>query len=631
MENNQNNKENMKPSKRMKNRNPKNHKRALNKSRREKGEEYTTKLGKVVPAKQFVKIICKCRKSCHLTINEAQQKEIFQQYYNLNTWTEKTSFLFNYIEVTECKSRRKPGERKNIRFKKSFTRKYFFLNKENAVCKQFFKKVLQISEGRVEKCVKKKQNMSSSCAIDLRGKHTHHKRTPATAISHAIKFMNSLPKYESHYAREWTRDKKYLAPNLNLTILYNEYINQCNELLLIPISAYMFRDTFYRKFNLKFKQPQTDTCDFCNKMNMDIKRAPIKSNERMQLIKDKENHLQCVENLRREFKDHVNESKLSADSKIVLVFDLEKVFPTPNLTTNSAYYKRKLSTYNLCIHDETHNRSYMYVWNESIASRGSQEIGSCLFYHIKHYVPSECEYWVLYSDSCGGQNRNINTSVMLSQFLEKSFHLKNITQHFFRTGHSYNVCDRKFAIIERKKRKLATEIYVPSQWSDLIRNAKETVPKFTVVEMNKEHFFGCNVLLSGYCTNRKKTTDKSTVNWLSMRMIKYEKKNPMMLHFETYQDVMNKYDENVECPQNVLKTLSVAKRNFNHGEFIQVELPILYPNGREISTEKLKDLLDLLAFIPQQFHKFYLDLGHSENIREEETVDISSDSDNEEV
>lgn len=89
MENNQNNKENMKPSKRMKNRNPKNHKRALNKSRREKGEEYTTKLGKVVPAKQFVKIICKCRKSCHLTINEAQQKEIFQQYYDLNTWTEK--------------------------------------------------------------------------------------------------------------------------------------------------------------------------------------------------------------------------------------------------------------------------------------------------------------------------------------------------------------------------------------------------------------------------------------------------------------------------------------------------------------------------------------------------------------
>lgn len=272
----------------------------------------------------------------------------------------------------------------------------------------------------------------------------------------------------------------------------------------------------------------------------------------------------------------------------------------------------------------------MYVWNESIASRGPQEITSCLLYHIKQYVPPECENLVLYSDSCGAQNRNIKTSVMLSHLLEKNEHLKEITQHFYRTGHSYNVCDRKFAIIE-KKRRIASDVYVPSQWSELIQNAKETMPKFTVVEMKKEHFFDCSVLLSKYCTNRKKTVDKSAVNWLTMRKIEYQKKQPMLLHFETYLDVLKKYDENVEFTPNLLKTLCVAKRTFSSDEFIKTELPILYPNGREISTEKLKDLLELLAYIPQQFHKFYIDLGHSETEQQEEVVDISSDSDNEEA
>lgn len=220
MENTQTDKENIKPAKKI--RNPKKHKSVLNKVSREKGEEYTTKRGKVVPAKQFTKIICKCRKSCHLTINEAQQKAIFQQYYNFGSWTEKTTFVFNNVIISECKSRRKPESRKNIKFQKAFTRSYFFVNKENTVCKSFFKKVLQISEGRLKKCLTKKQNMSSLCAIDLRGKHTHHKKTPSTAILHAIKFINSLPKYESHYARECTQDKKYLPPNLNMKILYNE-------------------------------------------------------------------------------------------------------------------------------------------------------------------------------------------------------------------------------------------------------------------------------------------------------------------------------------------------------------------------------------------------------------------------
>lgn len=313
-------------------------------------------------------------------------------------------------------------------------------------------------------------------------------------------FIRSLPNYESHYTRNSSSTpKKYLAPNLNMKKLYEDYTQQFEN----PISMYMFRDTFYRKFNLRFKPPLQDTCDVCNKLEMKIKVAPLKTIERMDLIQNKTDHLQLDEYLDMEFKEYKYQSKNSADEQIVLVFDLEKVFPTPKLTTNKAYYKRQLNTYNFCVHDETHNRSYMYVWHEGIASRGPQEITSCLFYHVAHFVPKECQDIIAYSDSCGGQNRNVKTSVILSYLLTKSDTLRSITQHFYRPGHSYNVCDRKIALIEKKRKKTET-VEVPSDWIDVIKSAKETHPKFEVIEMNASNFFSCDELLKQFCTNRKK-------------------------------------------------------------------------------------------------------------------------------
>lgn len=616
------NKENIKPRKKDR----KIREYLLNKEKREKGQEYTTCKGKIIPEKSFSKIICKCRKSCHLSIDENKQKSIFQSFYGLKSWTEKTTFILNHMEISECKKRRKADARKNIRFKKMSHREYFFISEHHQVCKNFFKKVLQISEGRIEKCVQKKQSNPGTCAIDFRGKHSLRKKTPAHKIQIAIKFINSLPHYESHYTRNTKNEKKYLDASLNLKILYSEYKNYCNEKDTASVSMYMFRDIFYRKFNLRFKAPAQDTCDYCNKIEMKIKAAPIKSVERMKLIKEKTNHLNEIESLSREYNDIVSESKLSIDTKIVLVFDLEKVFETPKLSTNKAYYKRKLSTYNCCIHDVTHNRTYMYVWHEAMASKGPQEIASCLIYHFKNFIPKECTDLILYSDSCGGQNRSIKTSAMLSHFVEKSDHLKKITQQFFRSGHSYNVCDRKFALIE-KKRKKAINIYVPNHWIELIKSAKQTDPKFNVIEMKPSFFLSCEKLLQNFCTNRKKTTNKEGVNWFTFRKMTYEKQNPFQIFFETYEDVACKYDETLEFPPNVTKQLPVAKRNFQRQDFIQTELDQLYPNGKRISTEKKNDLLDLLNYIPQPFHRFYTNIDHTDFEEEEQTILISDESD----
>jgi len=35
------------------------------------------------------------------------------------------------------------------------------------------------------------------------------------------------------------------------------------------------------------------------------------------------------------------------------------------------------------------NDVYMFVWDESVASRGPQEVGSCILYFLKKFVTTE--------------------------------------------------------------------------------------------------------------------------------------------------------------------------------------------------------------------------------------------------
>ena len=64
-----------------------------------------------------------------------------------------------------------------------------------------------------------------------------------------------------------------------------------------------------------------------------------------------------------------------------ICFDLQQTQPTPKLAASMAYYKRKLWTYNLCVHNLKTEKSTMYLWNETAGKRGSAEVSSC----FQHY------------------------------------------------------------------------------------------------------------------------------------------------------------------------------------------------------------------------------------------------------
>lgn len=248
----------------------------------------------------------------------------------------------------------------------------------------------------------------------------------------------------------------------------------------------------------------------------------------------------------------------------------------------------------------------MYIWNESIASRGGQEVASCLLKHLKSHIPENTKHVILWSDSCGGQNRNIKVTLLMKKFLSES-QIDVIEQKFFVSGHSYNSCDRCFSLIEKNKRFFG-DVYIPDEWIQVIADAKKNEPKFEMTKMMPKDFISSQ-LLEKLIVNRKKDVKKNKINWFGFRVMRYSRSD--LFRF-------------IAVENDVPKLINIQKKGVDVSTFISVEMPCLYPDGKTINELKHKDLIELTKYIPQKYHQFYNDLKSSAD-----TVDFGFASDEE--
>jgi len=124
----------------------------------------------------------------------------------------------------------------------------------------------------------------------------------------------------------------------------------------------------------------------------------------------------------------------------------------------------------------------MHMWDETQASRGTQEIASSLMHYCKK-LPFSVTHITAYSDCCGGQNRNENIALTWMYIVQsQNYSVKTVDHKFFEPGHSYNVCDQDFGLVEKWKRRIQN-VWTPEGLQDLVQQSSK---KFMVIKMEQK-------------------------------------------------------------------------------------------------------------------------------------------------
>lgn len=369
------------------------------------GVEHCNRKGKIIKAKNLgPPCTDKCRMKCIDKFNNDVRKTIFDLYWGLGTHTRQRDFITKYIKIIE-KKQITISIASQSRRKKS--RKYYLPinNLEIQVCQKMFLQTLAISDKVVDN-VCKRLITSPVLNKDMRGKHSNRPLSIKEDVKNAIrKHINSFPIVDSHYVSENTA-KKYLESGLCISKMYRLYLkwildepltNSNNSVINATLRQYT--DIFNTEFNLSFFKPKKDQCDVCKVYKLACPEEKLKQKDLY------DEHL-LNKSSARKLKNEDKRRALADPTFCVAVFDLQKVLTAPQCEVSSFYYKRKYATYNFTIFDIGKRQGYCYMWTESDAKRGSNEIATCLLKFMTLMKDSGIKAFSFYSDNCGGQNRN---------------------------------------------------------------------------------------------------------------------------------------------------------------------------------------------------------------------------------
>ncbi|CAG9763625.1 unnamed protein product [Ceutorhynchus assimilis] len=546
--------------------------------KRERGESYISYKNQSVPAKTFCsECLCneRCRLKCSTKFDLDSRKLIFEGFYKLDI-NAKNALLFRSITPLPIVRQRKNA----IKHKTSSYKYSMILNNQQVfVCKSAFCALYQISRKKVDIIKEKLKTGSSVPSKDRRGIHTNRPHKINDDVEQAIMtHIKKFPSEESHYSRESNPHKRYLAPNLNMSLMYRLYIEECREqnmpgCFLVKKSTYS--RIFSTKFNLSFSHPKSDTCSKCDAGNSNAEHEENVQLGFQLMSRDRERALK--------------------DEKVCYItVDLQQTMPLPKITTSKAFYLRQIWFYNLGIHVITTagHKSVMQTWTEDIAGRGSTEVVSSLWNFVQTCENvKDKEQLVVWSDSCAGQNKNFQMICFFQLLILKGV-FKVIDHKFPEVGHTYLDSDRDFGRIEKVLRK-QSNIYTPDQYRQLIKTA---CTRNSTVNAMESYFRDAESLPNkmGLIHKKKNVLNEKVpfrdgIKWI--RVVEFGS----YLYKESYEYVP-------------FKKVSLFKNNSPPANYVpptDIEFPRIGHKRGNISEKKIANIREQMPFILEEHRGFY--------------------------
>lgn len=585
--------------------NPKNWKKTVTKRKRYSGLEYKTDSGSRVMNPKFLKEPCSdsCKLSCKNRISEERRQIIHSNFWSPSKTVDiRRQYIASIVTQVPIKRRReKTGERRG---KRTFTHCYTFETegKKETVCKKFFLNTLSISQQTVDTAIKKKKE-GGIVTPDKRGRHQPANKISEEVRQHVRNHISKFPTYESHYSRERTK-KKYLGNHLNLSRMYSLYLEECKESGVGSESIakeWLYVEIFNYEYNYSFKSPDNDTCDLCDQLQLQIRDAEsLESRKRLQAEYDE--HLADTTNRYKLKSEDKRKSRENLIEKKVIMIDLQKCLPTPDLHNSQSFYSLKLWTYNLTIQDATCEKSFCFMWDESVSGRGGNEVASCLTKWVEENVSDEVKEITIWSDNCPSQNRNVLMTMCYFFILRIKPNIAAVNHKFLARGHTHLEADAVHSMIERERKKLPQfQIITPWDWQQMVRLCG-TKKQLTVVNMECIDFKEFKHLFEGSTApyiNKKKDSAGNDFLISHAVHLQVRRSNPGILYYKT------------DFSKDFLEV--DFHRRTRPNDYSRLEIPLIREGPKPISAKKYSHLQKLLNWVPKRFHDYYKHLEYKNN------------------
>ncbi|CAG9571813.1 unnamed protein product [Danaus chrysippus] len=399
---------------------------------RNSGKSYTGRTGKTVPPRKMgPSCKDKCILSCSKKFTEQYRVQLFTDYWAMGSIQRQRDFLSACIEKLALKYRRITAQEPR---KPNCA---FYLRDTNTnkvrVCKTFIINTLGISERAIRTVIGATFSGTGIASLeDKRGKHTNRKKIDEEILISVRNHINSIPRVESHYVRKDTK-REIIDGGLTIADMHRQYSAERSAINMANYDTYA--RIFNNEFNIGFFLPKKDQCDQCeaykNAVNDDKKEL-----EDAYHLHQEEKELSRLEKAADKEKSQKGEIKLA-------VYDLQAVLPVPMGQTSAIYYKSRLNCFNFTVTEIGSDKTVCFFWHEGLGHRCVNEIGTGVYKYLDACSSSSPgQDVVLYSDNCGGQQKNRHKDLNVIEYArDNHIHMLSTPPH---TTHKLQPLDRVF-------------------------------------------------------------------------------------------------------------------------------------------------------------------------------------------
>ena len=563
-------------------RNPEKWEKNVAKRKRNRGEEYTTYTKKLTVAARHTGTPCK--DGCFHVIGLEKVKDVFKKFWAIGDYDMQNTYLMSLIREEQIKRKRTKEEvsKRQCNFG-------YFIKTENSefkVCRSGFASIFGFSDQKIRVLVAKKRETATGMPVpDKRGKHPSSRAIKDIRLDRVKEHIESLVVTASHYSRARNPHRRYMeADGGSIPMLYGLYLSwmadEHPEEETVKRSFY--HHIFTKKYNIVFKRPVTDKCNNCDILEKAIRNTKDSKGDTRELQDLLNTHKEAAEIPRNILANHETVKPNKNGNMRCIAMDLQQTLPLPRLNANAAFYKTKLWLFNFCIHDINNDKSWMFLWDETTASRGADEIGSCLIKWLNIQFNEKNADFVhlrIFCDNCAGQNKN-KYLIMTALREVHSKRLFRVEFVFMKSGHSFLPCDRSFGKIEMQLRGMSY-VGTPEEYQKIIQHSVHKT--FPVIQMKREDFFDLKSLGNHIVKKQQKPGIASACQLVVC--VNYKE------GFYIKNDYIFEDDEDTLIKVKYMKGKGAWKKE--KFDLSSVPLPIKYATARLVDPKKLQDLQKL--------------------------------------